>query len=111
MHRYGAALDVEDISREVENGDPCACEVFRRAGHLLGLGIASILAVLDMRIVVVGGGISKSHPLFLDTTRETIRERALPTIAGKAEIRMAHFSSNAGIVGAAMLGKHKLELL
>lgn len=111
LHRYGAELDVEDISREVEQGDECACEVFRRAGHLLGLGIASILAVLDMRIVVVGGGISKSHPLFLETTRETIRHRALPTIAGKAEIRMAHFSSNAGIVGAAMLGKHKLELL
>lgn len=110
LHYYGAALDVEDISRGVEQGDECSIEVFRRAGHTLGLGISGVLAVLDMRIVIVGGGVSKSHPLLLDTARETIQQRALPTIAGEAEIRVAHFSSNAGIVGAALLGRKKMIL-
>lgn len=108
LHTY-KPLDVEHISIAVEQGDACAIECFTHAGYVLGLGIASALALLDMRIVVVGGGISNSHPLFLDSALSTLRTRALPTISPEVEIRKAYFSHNAGIVGAAILGKQKLE--
>lgn len=108
LHTY-KPLDVEHISIAVGQSDTCAIECIAYAGKILGLGIASALALLDMRIVVVGGGISNSHHLFLDTALTTLRERALPTISSEVEIRKAHFSHNAGMVGAAILGKRKLE--
>jgi glucokinase len=108
LHSYNP-LDVEHISIAVERGDTCAIECFTYAGRILGLGIAGVLALLDMRVIVVGGGISNAHPLFLDTALATLQERALPTIAPSVEIRKAHFSNHAGIVGSAILGKQKLE--
>ena len=63
---------------------------------------------LPICIVVVGGGVSQAHPIFLDTARQMLKTRSLATIAPEAEIRPARFGSTAGLVGAAMLGKFKL---
>lgn len=100
-----AELDVKDISDAAVRHDKAALACLQRAGKLLGLGLCSMLAVLDMRVVVVGGGVSQSHPIFLDTARQMLKTRSLPTIAPEAEIRPARFGSTAGLVGAAMLGK------
>jgi glucokinase len=101
-------LDVKDISDAAVRNDAAALACLERAGTLLGLGLCSMLAILDMRIVVVGGGVSQAHPIFLDTARKMLKTRSLPTIAPEAEIRPARFGSTAGLVGAAMLGKFKL---
>lgn len=102
-------LDVKDISDAAVRHDAAALACLERAGTLLGLGLCSILAVLDMRVVVVGGGVSQAHPIFLDTARQMLKTRSLPTIASESEIRPARFGSTAGLVGAAMLGKLHLE--
>jgi glucokinase len=101
-------LDVKDISDAAVRHDKAALECLKRAGTLLGLGLCSMLAMFDMRIVVVGGGVSQAHPIFLDTARNMLKTRSLATIAPEAEIRPARFGSTAGLVGAAMLGKFKL---
>jgi glucokinase len=102
-------LDVKDISECAVRGDAAALACLERAGTVLGLGLCSLLAVLDMRVVVVGGGVSQSHPIFLDTARAVLRTRSLPTIAAESEIRTARYGSTAGLVGAAMLGKIHAE--
>ncbi len=101
-------LDVHHISDAVEKGDEAAIACFRRTGQLLGTALTSAMNLLDIRIVIVGGGISQAHPLLLESTLDTIRLRALPTIAEEAEIRLAHFSHTAGVIGAAMLAKKLL---
>jgi len=107
LHQFGDSLDVEHISLGIEHNDEAAIRCFEQSGHWLGLGLASILAILDMRMIIVGGGISQAHPLLLDTVRKTLQMRSLPTIARYVEVRTAFFSNNAGVVGAAMLAKQK----
>ena len=109
LHAY-ENLDVEDISHCADEGDEAAIQCMKQAGKMLGLGLATILAVLDMRVVVIGGGISQSSSIFYDSTLATLKARALPTIAQLAEIRKAHFSNNAGLVGAAMLGRLRTSM-
>jgi glucokinase len=104
-----AELDVKDISDAAIRNDRAALACLERAGRLLGLGLCSMLAVLDMRIVIVGGGVSQAHPIFLQTARTALKARSLATIAPEAEIRSAKFGSTAGLVGAAMLGKLHFE--
>lgn len=108
LHTY-TQLDVQHISEAVERGDEAARACFLQAGYYLGIGLASVLVLLDMRTLVVGGGISQAHPLLLATAQATLRERAFPTIAGEATIIKAAFGSDAGIVGAAMVGKLAVE--
>ncbi len=103
-------LDVHHISEGVSCGDPASVACFRRTGELLGTAMATALNILDIRTIIAGGGICNAHPLLLETTMETIKRRALPTIAHDIEIHIAHFSNNAGIVGAAMLAKQAFSL-
>lgn len=98
-------IDVKDISDAAHRHDEAALECLSIAGRFLGYGLCSMLVILDMRIVVVGGGVSLSHPIFMETARKIVKERAFPTIAPEAELRLAKFGSTAGLVGAAMLGK------
>lgn len=104
------ALDVDDISKACAQGDKAARDCFIEIGRIIGIGLASAMNLLDIDIVVAGGGISQAHPLLFDTALDTIRTCALPHIAGKAELRKAHFGANAGIIGAAILGKRSLKV-
>lgn len=108
LHTY-TELDVQHISDAVERGDIAAQACFRQAGYYIGIGLASALVLLDMRTIVVGGGISQAHPLLLGTAQATLQERAFPTIANEVQVLQAHFGSDAGVVGAAMIGKLAVE--
>ncbi len=99
------SFDVIDISEAVSESDSAAIECFGRIGQYIGTGFASAMNLLDISLVIVGGGISNAHPLLFESIIETVRDRTLPTIKANAEIRKARFSDNAGIVGAALLGK------
>jgi predicted NBD/HSP70 family sugar kinase len=61
--------------------------------------------LLDIRLVVVGGGLSQSHVSMFDSALATIKQRTLPPIAESARLVKARFHKEAGIYGAAMLGK------
>jgi glucokinase len=100
--------DVRQISEFISKGDPVAIECFKRVGHYLGVGITSVLNLLDLRVAIIGGGISQAHSMLLETALQTIRRRALPSIAGEAEVRLAEFSNDAGMIGAALLGKSSI---
>jgi glucokinase len=101
-------LDIPDIADSIEKGDQAAIECFKESGRLLGLGLATAMAILDMRKVIVGGGISRTHPLLLETTRNTLKERAIPTVSNESEIIIAQYTNDAGMIGAALLGKQKV---
>ncbi|HYF04290.1 MAG TPA: ROK family protein [Patescibacteria group bacterium] len=102
-------LDIPDIADSIEKGDQAAIECFKESGRLLGLGLATAMAILDMRKVIVGGGISRTHPLLLETTRKTLQERAIPTVSKESEIIIAHYTNDAGMIGAALLGKQQIS--
>jgi glucokinase len=98
------------ISQALYKNDEAAKYIFTVIGEYLGVGLASVLNVLDLRLVVIGGGLSQAHPLFLDVALETVRQRALPNIANEVEIRRAEFLKDAGIVGAAVYAKNLLNM-
>lgn len=98
--------DVEDISAFARNGDALALRCLEHVGTVLGTGLASALAVLGMVDVIIGGGIAQAHPILLEATLKTIRERAIPTISRRITIRPATFGTTSGLVGAAMIGKY-----
>lgn len=109
LNKYGRP-DPYFISEALnKGGDEAAEYIFTKVGTYLGLGIASAMNLLDIGVAVIGGGISQAHPLLLEVALRTVRERALPTIAERAEIRQAKFTKDAGIIGAALLGKSLMK--
>ena len=73
-------------------------------GEWIGQAIASLTAVLDPEIVVIGGGVSAAGDLLLEPIRKTYLAN-LPARGYRPELKIktAEFVNDAGVVGAADL--------
>jgi glucokinase len=96
-------LTSEKIYRAGKEGDELAIEVFRRMGVYLGIGLASLINVLNPEIVVIGGGLSNGWELFEKHMHQQILERAFPIPARCVKIVRAECGDDAGLLGAARL--------
>lgn len=105
LHKLGSKIDVKDFADHARNGDFAALQIIKRTGYLLGVGISSALNLLDIRTVIVGGGVANSGRVLLDEIENTIKKRALPNIAENIKVIHAYFRKDTGIYGAALLGK------
>ena len=78
-----------------------------RLGRWLGEGIATVAAMLDPAVVVIGGGVSEAGELLLAPARAGLPSRSCPRAAYRPqlEIRQAQLGNDAGIVGAADLAR------
>ena len=109
LKRAGGDVDAVTgplITEAAQAGDPVAVELLAGVGQWLGEGIASLTAVLDPAVVVIGGGVSEAGPLLLDP----VRERFLDTLTGRGHrpelsIRPAQLGNKAGMIGAADLAR------
>jgi len=96
-------LTSEGVYRAGESGDELAIEVFRKMGTYLGIGLASLINVLNPEIVVIGGGLANGWDLFEKFMHEQILERAFPIPARCVKIVRAECGDDAGLLGAARL--------
>jgi glucokinase len=95
--------DAKELADAANAGDPIAVKAFLRCAKFVAATIASVGAVCDLDLVVIGGGVAKSGALLFDPLRE-----ALTTYAGLAFLRglrvvPAELGGDAGLVGAAAL--------
>ena len=99
----GQLTGIEVYSAIVEH-DPGALRILRELGSWIGQAIASLVAVLDPEIVVIGGGVSAAGDLLLDPIREAYLAH-LPARGFRPELKIAvaEFVNDAGVVGAADL--------
>ena len=102
-----AAITGPLVTDAARDGDAFAIEQIAALGRWLGEGIASLAAVLDPAVVVVGGGVSAADELLLGPARTAFRSQ----LTGRGhrpmlEIRRARLGNRAGLIGAADLTRH-----
>ncbi|GAA3521634.1 ROK family glucokinase [Nocardioides daeguensis] len=100
------AIDGPLVTAAAKDGDAFARARLADLGDALGQGIASLAAVLDPGVVVIGGGVSEARDLLLDPIRAAFeRELTGRGYRPEAEIRLAAMGNRAGVVGAADLAR------
>lgn len=95
-----------DVTAAAVDGDPLAVALLGELGGWIGQGCASLAAVLDPEVYVIGGGVIAAGDLLLEPAR-TAYVRALPAEGHRpvAPIVAADMGNDAGIVGAAALAR------
>jgi len=94
------------ITDAARDGDAFAREQLASLGRWLGEGIASLTAVLDPAVVVLGGGVSEAGDLLLDPVRAHFRANLTGrNYRPELEIRAARLGNKAGMIGAADLAR------
>ena len=93
-----------EVYQAVLQGDPGALGLVEQAAKRLGQGMASIVAVLDPEIFVIGGGLSEMGEIILEPIRREF-ETQLPAKGFRpvAKVEVATFTNQAGVIGAADL--------
>lgn len=104
LRRWPAeVLTPKILAQAARAGDPVAKAVWRMAGYYLGLGISSLLYLLDLDDVVLVGGVSKAGRLILDPVREVLASMPMRTPFEHVRLRIGR-TPDLGAIGAALLG-------
>ncbi len=96
------ARTVIDAARQ---GDAVALEVYDQYIYYLAIGIVAIINALDPEVIALGGGVSKAGDFLLEPLRKKVAEYVFYKDLPYADIEIATLGNDAGIIGAAMLGK------
>jgi glucokinase len=96
-------IEPHHISMAAEEGDQTACEILEEAGNLLGYALASALNILDLNLVVVGGGISAVPRFVFSAIQSSVRTHILKPHQSTVKVVRAHLGNTAGMIGAASL--------
>ena len=108
-----AGGDVEKITgpmvtEAARDGDGFAIARLAELGDWVGQGVATLTAVLDPNVVVIGGGVGEAGDLLLDPVRESF-ERHVTAHGHRPilEVRPAQLGNTGGMAGVADLARHR----
>lgn len=96
----GSARALADDARL---GDAVAIAAFERAGGAVGTAIASTAALLDISLVVIGGGLAQAGELLFGPLRQAFAEYGRMNFLRDLVVVPAGLGQDAGLVGAAAL--------
>lgn len=91
------------VAKAAEEGDPVAKRIFEIVGEYIGIGLTSVINLLNPERVIIGGGVAESGELLLGPIKKTIKERAMVVAGNAVEIVPAQLGNSAGVIGASML--------
>ncbi len=93
----------EKLYNMAVSGDPDALKIFEDAGYYLGVVIGSLINLLDLELVVIGGGVGKSFALFEKPMKESIKTHSFKAISDRCSVVPAKLWEMGGVVGSAAL--------
>ena len=100
------ALTGPDVAELIVAGDPGATQALRELGGWIGQACASLSAVLDPQLFVIGGGVAVAGDLLLDPIREAyVANLPARGYHPEPEFTIAQLVNDAGVVGAADLAR------
>lgn len=100
----GIVATAQDVAESALAGDPVALAAFARAAKALAAGIAATASLVELDIVVIGGGVAKAGPLLFDPLRKQLDHYATLSFTRGIRVVPAVMGTDAGLVGAAAAG-------
>lgn len=91
------------VCQAAQQGDVVAKRIFTKMGEYLGIGLASVVNLLNPEKIVIGGGVADAGDILFDPLRKTLKDRAMPIQGAAVEVVHAELGNSAGLIGASLL--------
>ena len=101
----GRELTGPFVTELAHDGDPVARDAISTVGRALGVGLSSLVNVLNPEVIVIGGGVIAAGEMLLEPARAEMHARALLPARDAVRIVAAAFGDEAGMIGAALLAR------
>ena len=102
-------LSAAQVCQLAKSGDELARQAVDRQAYYLGLGLANLINLFVPEVIVLGGSMMKSAPLFLDGIRKVIRQGCRFVPHEKTELALASLGEDANLIGAARVWHHRFR--
>ncbi len=96
-------LDANAIAQLAQAGDADAIDAYHLAANTLAQALAHILKVVDIKQVVIGGGMSHAWPLMSQIFHRRLDKDLIPVLRNRIAVNISSSGDHAGIIGAALL--------
>ncbi|MBM7645171.1 glucokinase-like ROK family protein [Scopulibacillus daqui] len=106
IHMTGHNLDKltgELIYEAASQGDPFSINVLKETGKYLGIGLSNLIHTINPSCIIMGGGVTKSGHILLDSLKETIKQRGLTEQAKSTQVMLTKLGDQAAVIGAVCL--------
>lgn len=102
-------VTVQDVSAAALLGDKMASVIVSDVGRYLGMAIANLIDLLNVELIVLGGGITENGEILLTPALEEIKRRSLAPPYDDCKVALSALGSAAGVIGAALLAYDQLR--
>lgn len=86
-----------------QEGDVLALKIFEEVGNMLGDGLVSMIRILDITTILIGGGLSASFEYIMPAVNRQLNYWLTPYYIKTMNIKKATLGNDAGLLGAASL--------
>src|SRR4030095_1842607 len=94
-----------DVAQAAKEGDDFAIMMIERTGKYIGTGVATVINLLNIERIVLGGGVMDAGQLILNPIIQEARRRAFQPCFEATEIVAASLGPDAVPIGVAMLAR------
>jgi glucokinase len=98
-------ITVADIVREARNGDDFAALMIERTGRYVGTAIASVINLLNLERIILGGMVMEAGDLIMDPILREAERRSFAPCFAVTQIVPGALGLDAVMVGAALLAR------
>jgi glucokinase len=103
LQERNPAFTAQEVAELAQADDADARAIYEIVGQSLGIGLASLVNVLNLPLYVLGGGVAASWDLFSPALFEQLRHRSYVYRLTMPEISRAELGADAGLLGACLL--------
>ena len=98
-------LTAADVAREANNGDDFSVMMLERTGKSIGAAVASVINLLSIERIILGGAIMEAGDLILKPVIEEARQRSFQPCFEATTIVAAELGADGVAIGAALLAR------
>ena len=99
----------DDVAHEAKNGDDFSLMMIERTGKFIGTGVASVINLLNIECIVLGGGVMDAGDLILKPIIQEAKRRAFQPCFEATRIVAGTLGNDASAIGAALLARGAAE--
>jgi glucokinase len=101
-------VTAQDVSAAALVGDRMASVIIAEVGRYLGMAIANLINLLNLEMVVLGGGVIEAGDVLLKPAMEEVKRRGLSPSYDDCSIVTGSLGTSAGVIGASLLARDRL---
>ncbi len=106
---FGKKITLEEVTALANKGNKNAVLFWQKTAEHIANGLVGIVNVINPKLIVVGGGVSKAYKHIFPTMQKVIKERSMHIQGHMVKIKKAKLGQDAGIIGTQVLVSQMLK--